>query len=87
MRTASPIRQMALAAATTRDDKLAIMRDSHIGTYGVMALALGLMVKAACLASLTESAFAPSLALLAASGATLAGADRLADGFDATGPQ
>ena len=53
----------------TRDDKLAIMRDSHIGTYGVMALALGFIIKTACLASLTESAFAAVIALLAATGA------------------
>jgi adenosylcobinamide-GDP ribazoletransferase len=52
-----------------RESKLAIMRDSHIGAYGVMALALGLLVKAACLGSLAHGPAAAVIALLAASGA------------------
>ncbi|MGE3871381.1 MAG: adenosylcobinamide-GDP ribazoletransferase [Parvibaculaceae bacterium] len=52
-----------------RDRKLAIMRDSHIGTYGVMALVLGLLVKAACLASLAQGSVPAVIGLLAASGA------------------
>jgi adenosylcobinamide-GDP ribazoletransferase len=53
-----------------RDSKLAIMRDSHIGTYGVMALTLGLLIKAACLASLAHTVTATAMiAVLAASGA------------------
>jgi adenosylcobinamide-GDP ribazoletransferase len=52
-----------------RAGKLAIMRDSHIGTYGVMALVLGLLVKAACLATLAQGSAAAVIALLAASGA------------------
>jgi adenosylcobinamide-GDP ribazoletransferase len=52
-----------------RDSKLAIMRDSHIGAYGVIALVLGLLIKAACLASLAQGSMAVVIALLAASGA------------------
>jgi adenosylcobinamide-GDP ribazoletransferase len=52
-----------------RDSKLAIMRDSHIGAYGVMALALGLLVKAACLGTLAQGPALAVTALLAASGA------------------
>src|SRR5262245_39999033 len=37
-----------------RESRLAIMRDSRIGTFGVMALFLGLFVKAACLAGLAQ---------------------------------
>lgn len=52
-----------------RDSKLAIMRDSHIGAYGVMALVLGLLIKAACLGALAHGPAAGVIALLAASGA------------------
>ncbi|WP_119273611.1 adenosylcobinamide-GDP ribazoletransferase [Taklimakanibacter deserti] len=52
-----------------RDGKLAIMRDSHIGAYGVMALVLGLLVKAACLGALAEGPATAVVALLAATGA------------------
>ena len=38
----------------TRDAKLAIMRDSRIGTYGVAALTLTLLVRVAALAALAE---------------------------------
>lgn len=51
------------------DRKLAIMRDSHIGTYGVLALVLGLLIKAGGLAALTEAPALHGLALLVASGA------------------
>jgi adenosylcobinamide-GDP ribazoletransferase len=51
------------------DRKLAIMRDSHIGTYGVLALVLGLLVKAASLAALTDLSLLHIVALLAATGA------------------
>ncbi len=51
------------------DRKLAIMRDSHIGAYGVMALVLGLLVKAACLGALAQGPATALIALLAASGA------------------
>lgn len=49
--------------------KLAIMRDSHIGTYGVLALVLGLLVKAASLAALAQGPAFETVALLAAAGA------------------
>jgi adenosylcobinamide-GDP ribazoletransferase len=52
-----------------RDGKLAIMRDSHIGTYGVMALLLGLLIKAASLATLANGPWLHAVALLTASGA------------------
>jgi adenosylcobinamide-GDP ribazoletransferase len=52
-----------------RASKLAIMRDSHIGAYGVMALVLGLLVKAACLGALAQGPAAAVIALLIASGA------------------
>jgi adenosylcobinamide-GDP ribazoletransferase len=52
-----------------RASKLAIMRDSHIGTYGVMALVLGLLIKAACLASLAHGSMATAIVLLVATGA------------------
>jgi adenosylcobinamide-GDP ribazoletransferase len=45
-----------------RDDKLAVMRDSRLGTYGALALFFSLAVRAAALAAL---AFHPALAALA----------------------
>ena len=46
----------------TREKKLAIMRDSRIGTYGVCALILSLLIRADAIASLTEIALvAPAL--------------------------
>lgn len=52
-----------------RDRKLAIMRDSHIGTYGVLALLLGLLIKAASLAAIADGPWLHAVALLAGSGA------------------
>ena len=52
-----------------RQAKLAIMRDSHIGTYGVLALLLGVLIKAASLAALAHGPWLHIVALLAASGA------------------
>lgn len=52
-----------------REGKLAIMRDSHIGSYGVLALLLGILVKAACLAALAQGPWLHLVALLAATGA------------------
>lgn len=47
---------------TTRERKLAIMRDSRIGTYGVCALFLSLFIRTAALAVLAEpSLVAPAL--------------------------
>ncbi len=46
----------------TREKKLAIMRDSRIGTYGVCALIISLLIRADAIASLTEIALvAPAL--------------------------
>ena len=38
----------------TRERKLAIMRDSRVGSYGVLALVLVMLLRAACLASLWD---------------------------------
>jgi adenosylcobinamide-GDP ribazoletransferase len=58
-----------LGGGRDRDGKLAIMRDSHIGTYGVLTLVIGVLVKAACLAALAQAHWLHLVALLAASGA------------------
>jgi adenosylcobinamide-GDP ribazoletransferase len=55
----------------SREQKLAIMRDSRIGTYGVCALALSLVLRVGALASL-PSAHAVVWALLAAHAAARA---------------
>ena len=39
----------------TREQKLAIMRDSHIGAYGVCALAMSLVLRVGALASLPDA--------------------------------
>ena len=51
----------------TRDDKLAIMRDSRIGSYGVIAVVLMLIARIAALAALADPALA--VAALAVAGA------------------
>jgi len=43
-----------LGGGRTREDALAIMRDSRIGSFGVIALVLALGLKAAALASIVE---------------------------------
>jgi adenosylcobinamide-GDP ribazoletransferase len=40
--------------ASTRDQALAIMRDSHIGSFGAVALALDVLVKVGCVAALVD---------------------------------
>ena len=45
-----------MGGGTAREDKLAIMRDSRIGTYGVLALLLTLSLQAAFLVSLQHYA-------------------------------
>jgi adenosylcobinamide-GDP ribazoletransferase len=42
------------AGGAAREDKLAIMRDSRIGTFGTLALIFSVLVRVAALASLTE---------------------------------
>ena len=54
---------------TTRERKLAIMRDSRVGTYGLLAVAIMLLLRASCLAGLLGRA-----GLLEATGAALAAA-------------
>jgi adenosylcobinamide-GDP ribazoletransferase len=49
----------------TREKKLEIMRDSRIGTYGVCALIIALLVRSAAIAGLTEPALV-ALVLIAA---------------------
>lgn len=52
----------------TRERKLAIMRDSRVGSYGVLALVLVLLLRAACLAALGTRG-GPTLAAAALVGA------------------
>jgi adenosylcobinamide-GDP ribazoletransferase len=52
----------------TREQKLDIMRDSRIGTYGVCALVLSILIRAGALASLADPG-AVTAALIAAHGA------------------
>jgi adenosylcobinamide-GDP ribazoletransferase len=56
---------------TTRERKLDIMRDSRIGTYGVCALILSILLRAGALASLADPRLV-TLALIAAHGAARA---------------
>ena len=51
---------------SAREDKLRIMRDSHIGTYGVLALVIGVGLKAALLAGLLGPGMAAASLLAAA---------------------
>jgi adenosylcobinamide-GDP ribazoletransferase len=44
----------------TRDDKLRIMRDSRLGSYGALALGLGLLLRIGALAALAEPAVVAS---------------------------
>lgn len=59
----------------TADDKLAIMRDSRVGSYGVLALGLSLILRWAALSALAEAsavdALLAAVAAHAASRATL----------------
>lgn len=55
-----------LGGGRTRADKLAIMRDSHIGTYGVLALILALALRGVCLATLPPAIALNALIALAA---------------------
>jgi adenosylcobinamide-GDP ribazoletransferase len=55
----------------TRERKLAIMRDSRIGVYGVCALAVSILIRAGALASLADPGWV-AWALIAAHGAARA---------------
>ncbi len=50
---------------TTRDEKLALMRDSRIGTYGTLALILSVALRAAALAAIADP-WTAAVALIAA---------------------
>ncbi len=52
----------------TREAKLAIMRDSRIGTYGVLALVLVILLRAGALASMSAALAAAALVASAALG-------------------
>ncbi len=54
-----------LAGGHDRESRLAIMRDSRIGAFGALALALGVGLRAAALAQIGAAVFA-ALALVAA---------------------
>jgi adenosylcobinamide-GDP ribazoletransferase len=56
----------------TRERKLDIMRDSRIGTYGVCALAVSILIRADAIASLTEPALVAAALIAAHSGARAA---------------
>lgn len=58
-----------LWGAWTRSERLAIMKDSHIGTYGTLALMLSLSARWAALWLLFEVSGAGALAALVAAGA------------------
>ena len=49
----------------TREDVLRIMRDHHVGAYGVTAIVLALIVKAGALAALAATANAPRVLIAA----------------------
>ncbi|EJF88740.1 adenosylcobinamide-GDP ribazoletransferase [Bartonella tamiae] len=46
----------ALFVAKTKNDRLAIMKDSHIGTYGTIALIFGVAIRFFSIAAIFESA-------------------------------
>lgn len=60
-----------LVGGRDRESKLAIMRDSRLGTFGVLALVLSIGLRAAALAQIGEAVFA-GLALVAAHAASRA---------------
>jgi len=53
----------------TREKKLEIMRDSRLGSYGAVALALALMLRVASLAALTERGLGLAISALICAGA------------------
>jgi adenosylcobinamide-GDP ribazoletransferase len=52
-----------------RESKLAIMRDSRIGAYGMLALLVGVLLRASALAAIAAGGAGAGLAALAAAGA------------------
>lgn len=55
----------AFGGARDREETLRILRDSRVGSYGALGLALAVLLRAACLASLPS--WSAALALIAAS--------------------
>jgi len=55
--------------ASTRDRKLEIMRDSRVGTYGVCALLLSLLLRSAALSSIADPVLAAPVIVAAHMGA------------------
>lgn len=62
-----------LGGGRDRAGKLAIMRDSHVGTYGMVALVLSLAIRGVCIAAISTplAAVCALLALAAASRAAM----------------
>lgn len=58
----------ALGVAGGRDARLAVLKDPHVGTYGVLALVLGIAAKIAALAALAPLRAAAALVLAHALG-------------------
>jgi adenosylcobinamide-GDP ribazoletransferase len=58
-----------LGGGRTRDDKLAIMRDSRLGSYGALALGIGLAARVVALAAIAAADPAAAVGALAAAGA------------------
>ena len=52
MKTGWPIVQMAFCGGQTKDQKLEIMKDSRVGSYGVFALILVIAARIMALAAL-----------------------------------
>lgn len=58
-----------LGGGATREQKLEIMRDSHIGTYGTLALVVSCAAKIAAIAAITSALGWASILVFAATGA------------------
>jgi adenosylcobinamide-GDP ribazoletransferase len=51
----------AFGGGWTREDVLRILKDSRVGSYGVLGLALALSLRATCLVSMDAGAFLPAI--------------------------
>jgi adenosylcobinamide-GDP ribazoletransferase len=58
----------ALGGGWTRERKLEILKDSRLGTYGTLALGLGVLLRYSCLAALPRELFLPALVASASIG-------------------
>jgi len=76
-----------LGGGTTRERKLEIMRDSRVGSYGVLALLIGLGLRAAALSTLLGGdAMSVLGAMVAAHAVSRAGLPAIMHGFDPARP-